>query len=504
MPASEFQKKAVTFIAVFALISVVLAILPFVETWLQSEFLPEFGFMFTGDGKWKLAADSIDMTRATYVGLIENFFHVVKIVLWMILVISTVRFVTYLAFLAANRNTGQNEISSLLRTVLSIISYIVAFFIIFQTQYPNVNLGAIFTGSAILGVVVGLALQETLGNLFAGIALQADQPFQVGDVISIPNRGTGVVETVSWRGVKIRTFQNKLLIISNAVLAKESIEVAPKDNLNARLVSFNTVYTASPSQTAHLVREAIRQAENVSPKMRPIVRIRDLGESGIDWEVKYWLENYAKYNETDALIRRNIWYAFQREKVHFAFPTRSLYIEKHPDDVTLEEKTDKFAERMNQVPIFAPLSDDETDLLAKSAKTRIFAAGEPIVRAGLEGNSMFIIVRGKVNVTISDNGLEKAIGTLGENDFFGEMSLLTGEKRTATVIATEETEVLRIEKAALKQIFKNNPELVNTIGEIAAERRQELLRSAQSEPTKVDDRTMGMLTSIRRFFGLKN
>ncbi|MCV4770994.1 mechanosensitive ion channel family protein, partial [Escherichia coli] len=81
-----------------------------------------------------------------------------------------------------------------------------------------------------LGIVVGLALQDTLGNLFAGIALQADQLFQVGDVISISNRGTGIVESVSWRGVKIRTFQGKLLVISNASLGKETIEVAPKNN----------------------------------------------------------------------------------------------------------------------------------------------------------------------------------------------------------------------------------------------------------------------------------
>jgi small-conductance mechanosensitive channel len=149
--------------------------------------------------------------------------------------------------------------------------------------------------------VVGLALQDTLGNLFAGIALQADQPFQVGDVINISNRGTGVVESVSWRGVKIRTFQSKLLIISNAVLGRETIEVAPQTNLNARIVYFNSVYIYSPTRTAQLVREAIRNVENVSNKVRPIVRIRNLGDSGIEWEVKYWIEKYEKYNDTDAL-----------------------------------------------------------------------------------------------------------------------------------------------------------------------------------------------------------
>jgi small-conductance mechanosensitive channel len=554
MAASEFQKKAISFIVIFAAMSIALVGVSFVETWLQTDFLPGFGYEFKPDANWELiqprpeesrtipdvtrttpvrkpttarpqATPAIvnttpeatpevlattpevsratsDMTRATYVGLFANFFHILKILLWMILIISFVRFVTYIVFLAATRNSGQNEISSLIKTVLSIVVYILAFFIIFQTQYPGINLGAIFTGSAILGVVVGLALQETLGNLFAGIALQADQPFQVGDVVNITNRGVGVVETVSWRGVKIRTFQNKLLIISNAVLGKESIEVAPKDNLNARLVFFNTNYSVSPARTAHLVREAIRLAENVSHKMRPIVRIRELGENGIDWEVKYWLDNYAKYNDSDAIVRRNIWYAFQREKVAFAFPTRTLHIEPKAGEITVEEKINKNAERLNNVPIFAPLSDDETERLAHAAKTRIFAPGEPIVRAGQEGKSMFVIVRGQVDVEVTENGSQRTINTLGENDFFGEMSLLTGAVRTATVIATEETEVLRIEKAALKPIFESNPELVETIVQMIDERRKVLDSVADEEDEVATEKKTGVLRSIRKFFGL--
>src|SRR6185295_10790552 len=207
----------------------------------------------------------------------------------------------------------------------------------FQAQYPSINLGSIFAGSAILGIVVGLALQDTLGNLFAGIALQADQPFQVGDVISIPNGGNGVVESVSWRGVKIRTFQNKLLVISNAVLGKETIEVAPRGNLNARLVNFDTVYIDSPAKIIQVARDAIRQAENVSQKIRPIVRIRGLGDHGLEWEVKYWLDDYSKYNDTDALVRQRIWYAFKREKITFAYPTRTVHVEPPPLELPMEE-----------------------------------------------------------------------------------------------------------------------------------------------------------------------
>src|SRR5205085_12408423 len=100
-------------------------------------------------------------------------------------------------------------------------------------------------------------LQDTLGNFFAGAAIQADNPFQVGDVINIPNKGTGVIESISWRGMRIRTFQNKIVIVSNTVLGKEIFEVSPKDNLNARIVFFTTVFENSTATTPMIIRDVV-------------------------------------------------------------------------------------------------------------------------------------------------------------------------------------------------------------------------------------------------------
>jgi small-conductance mechanosensitive channel/CRP-like cAMP-binding protein len=502
MAATEFRRRALFFIVFAGVIVIILTGLPLVESWLQSEFLPQFGLKYTGNWQLDTKDTSPAMMVQTSASLIENLVHIIKIFLWMALIISIVRFFTYLIFGTAFRSSGQSEISSLLKTVLSIIIYIVAFFIVFQSQYPNVQLAPLFTGSAILGIVVGLALQDTLGNLFAGIALQADQSFQVGDVVAIPNGRNGVVESVSWRGVKIRTFQNKLLVISNAVLGKETIEVAPRGNLNARLVNFDTVYTDSPARIIQIVRDAIRQAENVSQKIRPIVRIRNLGDHGLEWEVKYWIDDYSKYNDTDALIRQRIWYAFKREKIEFAVPTRTIHIEPRPEETPVEELRDTISERLSKVSIFAPLSDEETDKLARVTTSRVFAPGEAIVRMGQEGNSMFVITRGSVRVQIVENGYPKTVNNLRENDFFGEMSLLTGEPRSATVVASEETEVLRISKSALKPLFESNPELVSSISEIVEERKELLKATAQQLKEASIEPTRGMLRSIKNFFGL--
>ena len=503
MPASEFRKKAAVFvISTGILIVFLVVVLPLVENQLFAYFLNQFGVAITPEGVLvpKEGDKHPGMMVETSVSLLLTFLRILRILLWMAIIISIVRFVGN-TILSTLRGT-QSEIYSLVRTVLSVIIYIVSFFIIFQTQYPEVPLAPLFTGSTILGIVVGLALQDTLGNLFAGIALQADQPFQVGDVVTMVNRQGGVIESVSWRGVKIRTFQNKLLVMSNSVLGKEIIEVAPRENLNARIVNFNTDYSDSPARTIQIVRDAVRQVENVSSKIRPVVRIRDFGVDGLDWEVKYWTEDYTKYNDTDALIRQRIWYAFTREKIEFGSPSRTVHMAPPRAETTLVEYVNTVSEKLQQIPLFVPLGEDELEKLAKGSSTRVYAPGEAIVRRGQEGNSMFVIVRGGVKVQIPENDYQKTINNLRANDFFGEMSLLTGQPRTATVIAEEETEVIQIKKSALRPLFEANPNLMKAICDIIEERRA-LLVAKDEEAETLAQSEGGVLSSLRKFFGIR-
>ena len=243
---------------------------------------------------------------------------VLRLASFAILAYLVVRALNALIFDLVFRLRRGFEAPTLVRNIFSIVAFTALFFLIFTLLFPDANLGAVFTTSAIFGVILGLALQDTLGNFFAGISLQADRPFQVGDVITVGvQRHTGVVEEITWRAVKIRTFSNHVVLISNSTAAKEPIEVCPRENLNARLVFFNTLFTDSPAKTIHVVREAVREADNVSQKVTPIVRIRNLGESSVEYEVKYWPEDYAKHHDTDALVRQRIWYAFRRAGLTF-------------------------------------------------------------------------------------------------------------------------------------------------------------------------------------------
>src|SRR5436190_15187413 len=434
----------------------------------------------------------------------EHYFKGLWRVPWLVLLslflYLSIRVISALLFDFAFRLRRGYEAPTLLRNIFTLLSFTILFALTFSKIYTEVNLGAVFTTSAIFGVIIGLALQDTLGNFFAGISLHADRPFQVGDVIVV-GQHVGVVEGITWRAVKLRTFQNHVVMVSNSSAAKESIEVSPRDNLNARLVFFSTIYTDSPAKTIHIVREAVRDADNVSEKITPIIRIRQLGDSSIDWEIKYWLDDYAKYNDSDALVRQRVWYALRRNGLTFAFPTRTLYLERAVPvrPITAE---DQMSDRLSAVDVFSPLSPDELRQLAKATAGHVFAPGETLIRTGDEGSSMFVVHSGRVAVQISDRGGPRTVAELTEGNFFGEMAMFTGEPRTANIVALEETEVLEIGHTAMKHIFETNPSLAESISWTIAERQAALAKDSASAQPSIQE-TAGLLSSIKRFFGLR-
>jgi small-conductance mechanosensitive channel/CRP-like cAMP-binding protein len=433
----------------------------------------------------------------------DSVLKIPALILWSLLAFLGVRALTTLIFDLLFRIRRGYEAPTLIRNIFSLVAFTILFVLIFNHIYAEVNLGALFTTSAIFGVIIGLALQDTLGNFFAGISLHADRPFQVGDVIVVgPQKHTGVIESITWRAIKIRTFQNHIVLVSNSNAAREAIEVCPRDNLNARLVFFGTLYTDSPAKTIHVVREAVRDADNVSEKITPIVRIRNLGEFSIEWEIKYWLEDYAKYNDTDALVRQRVWYALRRSGLTFAFPTHTLHLERKAvhRPVTAEEQ---IADRLSAVDVFAPLSTDELRQLATATVGHVFAPSETLIRAGDEGSSMFVVHNGRVAVQVADKSGPRTVAVLTEGNFFGEMALFTGELRTANVVALEETEVLEIGHAAMKHIFETNPSLAESISWTIAERQAALAAGSLEASQNSIQESAGVLASIKRFFGLR-
>ncbi|HXG64913.1 MAG TPA: mechanosensitive ion channel family protein [Blastocatellia bacterium] len=419
---------------------------------------------------------------------------------WIGLGIAIVRAIGYVLFDVIFRKRKGREAPELLRVLVSIAGYSLIFAFLF-TFVLEKDLAGIFATSAVVSLILGLALQETLGNFFAGISLHVEQPFHIGDAIRIETM-IGKVEAVTWRTTTIRTNDNTLIIFPNSRVARDAVEIFPYNNLNRRILHIPAPYGVPPQTVIQLIKECIRTLPNLAPERAPVVRIGRFADSSIDYEVLYWVKDYMWTPDMDAKMRERVWYAFHRKGIQIPFPIRHVLMEQVGAAAGQEED---YAEIIRQVSIFEPLGDHEKEEVARSLVRYVYAPGEMILRSGDQGNSMFIVHRGRVEVQLpSDNGKPQQLAVLGPGDFFGEMALFTGEPRTADVSALEEVEVLEIRKPVIEKLFAENSGLAEALSSKIADRQAELAQYTRAMPE--DEKMMksrNILARVKRFFSLK-
>lgn len=384
---------------------------------------------------------------------------------------------------------------TLLRQIISLalngVLIAAAYLVIFEKG----NLGFLLTGT-VVAAVLGLALQDTLGNLFAGIAIHVEKTFEVGDVVRSGDT-IGVVEWASWRATRIRTFNNDIVVVPNSLLARERIEIFPRDNLNARFVQVSAGYEFPPARVIGVLERAVRNLEYVSAEMPALARVAEFQDSGILYEVKYWTRRYELSDGINAEIRKAIWYAFQRAGISIPFPIRTFArLRQAPQQPVTPTAV---AASIEQTEVFRPLSAEEKQTLLEGIRVEVFGRGETILRAGEPGDSMFILREGTVSVRRSAATGGKEVAQLGPGEMFGEMALLTGEPRGATVVAESDVTLLEIPKSSLQPILKRNPDLAKAISDIVEQRRMDLDATGRRIPGEAGPT---MFSRIAAWFGL--
>jgi small-conductance mechanosensitive channel len=407
------------------------------------------------------------------------------------LIIFAVRLVDLLAFDVFASRRRQVRAPLLLRELVQVVLYAILLAWAVSEIFQK-NVTAVLATGTVVAAILGLALQETLGNLFSGIALHLDETFAPGDVIRSGDT-IGVVEAVRWRGTRLRTFNNNLVVVPNSMLARDRLEVFPRVNLNARVVQFQIDYHVPPATVIDILVQAASNVEGVSHDIPAFARVGGFGESSVTYEIKYHMHDYSQRDRIDADIRKAVWYALQRNGISFPFPVRALqrYV---PPQSYRQPEAGEIMERLAGVDVLSPLPAQAQQEIAKAARVRIFARGETIISRGAAGDSMFIVHDGTVSVRVDD----AEVAALKEGDFFGEMALLTGALRTADVVAVSEVTVVEISKSALAPVLQNHPELAAAITAKVMERRGSL----DARRVEEEEEHESVLSRIRAYFRL--
>jgi small-conductance mechanosensitive channel/CRP-like cAMP-binding protein len=359
----------------------------------------------------------------------------------------------------------------------------------------------LLTTSAVGAVVVGFALQDTLGNLFSGLAIQIEKPFRVGHWISVAG-SEGQVQEITWRATKLRTKAGQFLIVPNGVISKEAILNYSEPIIPTRIeVEIGASYSTPPNEVKAAIKEALANSPLALTTPAASILLADFAASAITYKVQFWVGDYAVDNQARDQVRTNLWYTFRRRNIEIPFP---IQIQYDRDELPLRSEGDVLAgaARLGAIDLFATLPQEARLDLSRTAQEHIFAAGEAIVRQGDGGSSMFVVQSGRVRVQIEPSGQEVAVIEAG--GFFGEMSMLTGDPRTATVRAIDDVRVLEIPAERFRDVALERSGLVEHVSTVVAKRRTELdsVRSAAAAASFAAAAPRSLLSRIQSFLRL--
>ena len=405
------------------------------------------------------------------------------------------------------------EIPRIFYQIIKILAFILVYLPVLSTQF-GLDITPLLTTSAVLTMVIGLALQDSLGNLFSGIAMQISNPFKVGDWVLVAGR-EGRVTEVNWRATTIKTFSNDYLIIPNSNISKAEIQnFSRPTKVHARFLEIGLAYGDSPEAVDEVLVSAALSVNGVLPRPKPQVMLRNYNDFTIDYIIKFFILDYAKYPTIESAIRRRIWYALKRAGMEIPFPIRTI---EHKPEVDLEQEQIERVRLLTQVDFLRPISDSGLRELAENFREEIYPTDFDIVNQGEQGHSFYIIRKGKAEVIIPNENAGDSIkvAELEETNFFGEMSLLTGETRNATVRTMNEVETLTLDKDAFRSILHKEPKLAERISEIIVNRKKSTREKLASHGQKLGQKAakpmsraaqereqQNLLKKIILFFGM--
>jgi small-conductance mechanosensitive channel len=357
----------------------------------------------------------------------------------------------------------------LIQDLLAGLVYLAAVFAIIAYVFDLPIQGLLATSGAI-AIILGLALQSTLSDVFSGVVLNFSRPYRPGDWISIDSSTDGRVIEMNWRATHVLTAKRDLAIVPNSAIAKAKIvNASSPSGIHGMVVTIQLDARTSPAAGIKILKSAILNSRIVIATPIPSVTVKSITANGTEFEIAFFVQELAQaaraQNELFDLIFRHLAAA----NIGLAASPNTPYL--GPEAVAPEKATNDAERVLGLVAIFAALTADERRSLAAKLKQTIYDQGEVLVTPGKVLQSLFVVGAGVLSFVRIQSVGDIELMRLGPGDHFGEIGLLTGAPATAAISALMPTTVYELSKDDLAPILEARPAVAQELCRALAQRQ---------------------------------
>ncbi len=405
-------------------------------------------------------------------------------------------------FLDEAARSRQADFSTIFRDLATLLVYGVVILVVARTEL-NVDVTPLLATSALVTAVIGLALQETLGNVFSGLSLQMQKPFEPGDWVGFGTR-LGRVQGIGWRSTRLITRSLELLEVPNALLAREVITNYRGASVGDELF-IGLSNDAPPNRVKEIVLRTVSHGSHIAKNPSPQVWVVDYGDYAVKYRIRFWMTDFSRQDNVRDEIMTSLWYALRRNGIDIPFPVQTVHIhraDRRP--AALEERRRELVGALRAVDFLRPLDEEQLAVLVPNLYEVEYGSGETICREGEPGETFYVVRRGTVAIFARGaRAEEKHVADLPAPGFFGEMSLLTGEPRTATVRAKSDVSLLVVERDGFESLFKAIPAVAEGVCRVLSMRQSELKERREHIATgeSAERHSLRLLATMRSIFG---